>query len=449
MLKHMKILKLNRRFTALLLLGLLAALLIGPALDARAQEGGSNLFLPLVTRQQPVAVRIGYGVTTASDGSDPSNIAEYAEAPSLGAGWYLNWGTNPNPARPEGIQYAQMIRVHQTKSCGERYRDYDNRVDCPLLDTYSTISGAQLAKIAENKPGALYLIGNEIERVDWGNDGQDENTPEVYAVAYHDLHTQIKALDPTAKVAIGGVIQVTELRLEWIQRAWDEYKRLYNEPMPVDVWNAHFFAIREMSNSWGADIPAGLIDLERRYLPNEEDRQSGQYTEFADRAKHGDVEELKRQAYRFREFMADLEPSQQNKPLIVTEYGLLYNNVTICQGYRVANGLQGNCSANESTNRPELPNLKWHEMDQDAPVEYMIDSFDFFLNEKNCDLGYAADDCRLVQKWNWYSLDDKSGIFNEYTKLIDPQTGEITNTGRAFRDWVNANFNELTHIGGW
>ena len=443
----MKHSKLNRYCGGLLLIGLLAALLLGPSLDARAQDDGDTLFLPLVTRQKPVAVRIGYGVTTAPDGSSPSNIEEYAVAPSLGAGWYLNWSTNPNPKRPDGIQYAQMIRVHQTKSCGDRYRDYDNRANCPLLDTYSTISNDRLAQIAANNRGALYLIGNEIERVDWGdNAGQDENTPEVYAVAYHDLYTQIKALDPTAKVAIGGVIQVTELRLQWLQRTWDEYKRLYGEPMPVDVWNAHFFAIREVSNSWGADIPAGLIDPARRSGPDEL-RQTGEYAGELDPAKHGDVEELKRQAYRFREFMANLEPSQQDKPLIVTEYGLLYHNTTICEPYRQLFNTTGSCTVAGSD--PNGPRAKWHELDEEAPVEYMINSFDFFLNEKNCDVGYAADDCRLVQKWNWYSLDDKSGIFNEYTKLIDPQTSEITATGRAFRDWVNDNFDELTHIGGW
>ncbi len=434
-------------YIALPLLGILALLLLGPALDVRAQDDGGNLYLPLVTRQKPMAVRIGYGVTSTRD--NPADLEGYEELPSLRAGWYLNWNSQPNPQRPDGIQYAQMIRLHQTKSCGERYHDYDGREDCPLLDSYTTVSSARLAQIAASNPGALYLIGNEMERVDWGpNDGQDEISPELYAVAYHDLYEQIKALDPTAKVAIGGVVQVTELRLQWLQIVWDSYKARYGTPMPVDVWNAHFFAIREVSDSWGADIPSGLIDPARRFGPVE-DRQSGEYTEFADRAKHGDVEELKRQAYRFREFMANLEPSQKEKPLVISEYGLLYNNVTICQAYREVSGERGNCSISESGRAPDEPKLKWHETNEETPAAYMIDSFNFFLNEKNCDVGYTADDCRLVQKWNWYSLDDKNGNFNEYNKLIDPNTGEITNTGRAFRDWVNANFDELTHIGGW
>ena len=36
----------------------------------------------------------------------------------------------------------------------------------------------------------------------------------------------------------------------------------------------------------------------------------------------------------------------------------------------------------------------------------MIQTFDYFLNTKDCNLGYAADQCRLVQRWNWYSFNE-------------------------------------------
>ena len=80
----------------------------------------------------------------------------------------------------------------------------------------------------------------------------------MYAWAYHDLYMAIKGWDPTARVSAGGIIQATPLRLQYMDRVWDEYQSRYGERMPVDVWNIHAFVLREGRNSWGADIPAGI-----------------------------------------------------------------------------------------------------------------------------------------------------------------------------------------------
>ena len=144
--------------------------------------------------------------------------------------------------------------------------------------------------------------------------------------------------------------------------------------------------------------------------------------------------------------MANLEPSQKEKPLVISEYGLLYNNVTICQGYREATGKRGNCSIGDSNDAPAIPiSSGTRRMKRPHRIHDRTPSTSS-STRRTCDLGYTADDCRLVQKWNWYSLDDKNGNFNEYNKLIDPNTGEITSTGRAFPRLVNANFDELTQI---
>ena len=42
--------------------------------------------------------------------------------------------------------------------------------------------------------------------------------------AYHELYTLIKGADPTARLAIGGVIQATPLRLEYLTKVWNEYR---------------------------------------------------------------------------------------------------------------------------------------------------------------------------------------------------------------------------------
>jgi hypothetical protein len=95
---------------------------------------------------------------------------------------------------------------------------------------------------------------------------------------------------------------------------------------------------------------------------------------------------------------------QQNKPLIVSEYGILYHHA----------GLE---------NRERVKS-------------FMLNTFDYFMNTKDCDLGYAADDCRLVQRWAWYSLDDNRAEYNKYGYLINPDTGALTYLGRAYADYA-------------
>ena len=72
----------------------------------------------------------------------------------------------------------------------------------------------------------------------------------------------------------------------------------------------------------------------------------------------------------------------------------------------------------------------------------MIDTFDYFLNAADCNLGMRADGCRLVQRWAWYSLDDDgkwSGTgLNEYGALFNRNTTVMTETWKRYRDWVAA-----------
>ena len=73
----------------------------------------------------------------------------------------------------------------------------------------------------------------------------------------------------------------------------------------------------------------------------------------------------------------------------------------------------------------------------------MLATFDYFMNTKDCDLGYPADDCRLVQRWAWYSLDDSLGVFNNYAYLFHRDTREITYLGLEFAEYAQA------HLDTW
>jgi hypothetical protein len=88
---------------------------------------------------------------------------------------------------------------------------------------------------------------------------------------------------------------------------------------------------------------------------------------------------------------------QQNKPLIVSEYGIL------------------------------MPN------DYGFPPErvrdFMLGTFRIFETTIDPDLGYPADGHRLVQRWCWFSLADTRYPTGN---LIVAESGALTLVGEAF-----------------
>jgi hypothetical protein len=370
------------------------------------------LYLPMMFNDYKLlADRLGYGVTGQT-------LTHYPDLGVLNAGWYLDWSTRAQPARPYGMEYVQTIRIHQQLACGQRY--HGDRNACPYAESLAYVyypNAATITQTAQANPGSLWLIGNEMDRKDWSycaewdgdfcrivaHSGQDELLPESYAAAFHELATLVRSADPTARIAIGGVIQATPLRLQYLTRVWDSYQAQYSAPMPVDVWNVHNFILQEQRNNWGAEIPPGIEAEQGEYLGNTR--------------LHLDMSSFDRQIRAFRQWMK--ERDQQDKPLVVSEYGVLYHNNTM----GIADG-------------------------NAAPVQnFMLQSFDYFLHTKDCNLGFAADDCRLVQRWNWYSLDDRPGDFNPHSRLMDPTTLQITGTGLLFSQYTTANLSLLAPRG--
>lgn len=301
--------------------------------------------------------RLGFGVTT--------DVAHFDLTP-LHAGWYVNWGAAERLAHPAGLDFAQIVRV------GARIS--------PDLDT--------LGRIARANPGSLWLVGNEPDCI-W----QDNVTPERYAEQYHAVYTALRAADPTCRVAIGGVVQATPLRLEWLDRVWSHYQQTYGVEMPVDVWNVHGFILQELRYSWGCDIPPG-IDATQGMLYGVDD--------------HDDMEIFRRQIIAFRQWMAG--KGQRDKPLIVSEYGILFHEGL---GYTY-----------------------------ERAHAFMLATFDFFLHGTDTQLGYPADGNRLVQRWAWYSLDDTSFEQQQYmtwSALYDPfPPYAIRQMGRDFGAYAGA-----------
>jgi hypothetical protein len=380
---------------------------VPPAEQPDAAAGTHTVRLPLIylNYAPPISYRLGF---SGGEGV----VGKYPEVSTLKTGWYIGYWASAQPPRPGGIEYAQMVNVHQNIKCTLWSVNAWDRSKCPYTSPHSYSfwpSGAEITQAAAANPGSLWLIGNEMDRRDWsirdgsgkvvGTGGQNEMLPELYATAYHDLYTLIKGADPKARIAIGAVIQATPLRLEYLTKVWDAYQMQFGTPMPVDVWNVHNFILKENINDNGASIPPGSSASTGSYLGND--------------SLHVSMAIFDEQIRAFRTWMK--ERGQQDKPLIVSEYGVLYSHI------------------------PEVDSAQ-------KVQDFMIATFDYFLNTQDCTLGYAADNCRLVQRWSWYSFNDngQSNGFNPYVNLFDPVTLQLTSTGARFRDYSLRNLPTLS-----
>ena len=320
-------------------------------------EPTTPVSLPTITPLGPTAVavplpsgrqRFGVGVALGS-------MTDYPVG-QLGIGWYLDWWVQEDPARPGGAVFWQMVHVSES----------GYRPDA------ETIRAAAVAN-----PGSHWLVGNEPD-VRW----QDNTTPERYAELYYELYHLLKRVDPTCQVVIGGVSQTSPLRLAYLERILSTYETRYGEPMPVDVWNVHAFVLREERDSWGVDIPPGM------------ETDNGILYEVDD---HDDLAIVHDQILTFRRWMA--EHGERQKPLVVSEYGILM---------------------------PEE-----YGFGPERVQAFMEGSFDLFLTATDPDVGYARDENRLVQWWCWYSLAAPEDYYPT-GNLADPTTGELTPLGAAF-----------------
>jgi len=206
-------------------------------------------FLCLIVAWALLLTMRGRGVTAAS----PPSSTAYANCrlgiganstitghptEMLNLGWYVNWHTSLHPVHPGGAEFMQIIRLQQTGSTSYKYKPSQDRVQ----------------QTVRANPGSIWLIGNEPDRRTY----EDDVVPEVYAQAYHDLYNLLKTADPTARVAVGGFVQATPLRLKYLDMIRAAYYQRYGKNLPADLWNIHTFVLREEADSWGADLPSGI-----------------------------------------------------------------------------------------------------------------------------------------------------------------------------------------------
>jgi hypothetical protein len=302
----------------------------------------------------------------------------------------LNWGERRPSTLPGDVEYVHVIR---TKGLPDLSHVSD------LVDDY---------------PGAIWAIGNESDTCYFYNETfqQDCTTPETYANRYLAIANRIRSDDPTATLLFGNIVQPTELRLRYLERAWE---RLVSEAGSesaasdlIDVWSVHSFILNEWVGEWGTGVPEGF-DCEYANTGSDlygkcwdegpsppasctEDTcwDMVHYTSQPFPETH-DNSIFNARIEAMRQWM--LDHGERDKPLWITEYGSLF-----------------------PPDDPEGEDLV-NTTDADT-ADFMTGTFDFLRTATDASTGYAADGDRLVQRWFWYSLNEYRDVYGG--TLYDP-----------------------------
>jgi len=248
----------------------------------------------------------------------------------LQVGWVMDWTTRTSTALPAGVEYMPTVRM-------------SGGVLRPAAGTLTAVAAA--------RPGSTWLISNEPD-VRW----QDNTDPATYARLYHEAYYAIKAGDPSAVVAAGGIAQPTPLRLRYLDLVLQAYQTEFGAALPAQVWHIHNYMLREERDSWGVDIPPGIPD------------DTGVLFSVDD---SGNLDVFRAQIYDFRRWM--VSRGYGGQPLIVSEFG--------------------------------VPMPEDYGFPPERMAEFLRETWRFFLTVADAELGDPRDGGRLVQRWCWFSMD--------------------------------------------
>jgi hypothetical protein len=89
-------------------------------------------------------------------------------------------------------------------------------------------------------------------------------------------------------------------------------------------------------------------------------------------------------------------------------------------------------------------------------TKYLVDTVDFLETAKDPNLGYPADENRLVQQWLWYSIVTEpfwSGgpsnlITRDFANYTPGDPAALTQMGQAFQQKATANAGQTNLVGG-
>lgn len=353
-------------------------------------------------------------------GATPLAGNQFPWVDTLKLGWHLNFRALPQEATSQQSEFIHLVSIKQNMN-GSTY--------LPTYTVFPALTNSNLGAIVNDNPGKLWLLGNEPDvPIVQGN-----TFPEVYAKAYHEVYYFIKQRDPSAQVAIGGLSMMTPGRLQYLDIVWDTYLEMFNEPMPVDVWNFHLYILSEYRAQ--AMLPAdGKVALGTdpaiAKISSEGNPALCAQDKVYCRAEHDSLAIFKEQVVGLRTWMK--EHGQQDKPLILSEFSLLYpfvdydNSVNPTTCFLMDEN--GKCFTPERVNNF-----------MNATVSYLETAVD-------PNLGYPNDENRLVQQWMWFSLwQDPEGsggssrlLKDNYTSFAPGSVNALNTVGQNYQKIIQS-----------
>lgn len=363
------------------------------------------------------------------------HLSDYDLISNFGVGLYQDFGARSTTvAQMDGAEHIQMLRLSQSRpndpadpndpiiTCGP---DYGYSLSFDLDD-----EPGGLGPLVAARPGALWIVGNEPDR----RLVQDDICPQQYAEAYHDVYHFIKQRDPSAQIAVAGLVEITPGRLQYLDIVLDTYIQKYGSAMPVDVWTMHIYIISESSQG-DAHIAVGTDPELAIPLSFEcDDPDSYCY------AEHDDIDIFIKQIRMMRQWMKDR--GYQNTPLLLTEFGVLlpYHYYGTCEDKFCPSNPPPDygcfCDTNGETFHPQ------------RVADFAEATLDYLLSAKDQDLGYPFDNHRLIQQFVWFSVytDGSGGASNllEETEM----SYLLTVVGQRWNNYVTNLSEEINLLPG-
>lgn len=361
------------------------------------------------TRQAIFPSEVQGGLANCRFGAATMDESQVNWLDDLGAGWYFSF-TESMPPAPNSAEFVPLISVKQKKNPEGLYLP-DYTVNPPMTED-------RLGQLVDDRPNSLWFIGNEVDRGPNPGEtegGQGDTFPDIYAQAYHDIYYFIKQRDPTAQVAISALVEVTPGRLQYLDLVWDEYQSAYGAEMPVDVWNIHLYILPEVKPN---GQPNGVANVALGTNPALGRKESGGNPALCPQtnvycvAEHDDMAVFMEQVVAMRSWMK--AHGQQNKPLILSEFSILYPYVVV----------NGDCSLKDEFGNCFTPQ---------RVTNFLNNSFDYLYSAADPNLGYPKDGHRLVQQSLWFSIDNEDGVGN-VSNLV--KNNSLTQPGQAFVSYV-------------
>ncbi len=380
-----------------------------PEIDSLVSQATNQLVNQSST---PLNCRFGYAALGGKS-------TEWLE--TIGTGWYVNFSAHEYSivANNDQIEHVPIIKVKQEIVNGQYIHGaylIGNGLSGAAIEPY-------ISNLVTNNPGQLWLVGNEP---DVPSPAQGNTEAETYAMAYEHVYRLVKQYDPSAQVGIGGISMTTPARMWYLTQVWDSYLEMYGQPMPIDVWNTHNYIINEAQydhngnivpadGSFPTGLPANQTHLLKR-LPIAHSTQECPLNEVYCRAEHDSIPLFIEHLYALRTWMK--ERGQQDKPLIITEFGLAYPYILESGGCFLADEF-GNCFTPQRVNNF-----------LNTTYSYMKDTID-------TNVGDPSDNYRLVQQWLWFS------------SWVEPEhAGSASNLLEAdYKNYAPGDINALTEVG--